>query len=77
MGWIDSFVENSLVSFPHPPSAIGCFMIDALKILIICIFIDVGLSSIVTDFPVWPLYLMLVLIAAVIVVGIIASVRAR
>ena len=52
-------------------------MIDAMKILIICIFIDVGLSSIVADFPVWPLYLLLVLIAAVIIAGIIASVRAR
>ena len=57
--------------------AIGCFMIDAMKILIICIFIDAGLSSIVADFPVWPLYLLLVLIAAVIIAGIIASVRAR
>ena len=52
-------------------------MIDAMKILIICIFIDVGLSSIITGFPVWPLYLLLVLIAAVIIAGIIASVRAR
>ena len=57
--------------------AIGCFMIDAMKILIICIFIDGGLSSIITGFPVWPLYLLLVLIATVIIAGIIASVRAR
>lgn len=56
---------------------IGYAMIGATKILTVCMFIDAGLSSIVANFPVWPLYLLLILITAVIVAGIIASVRAR
>jgi len=57
--------------------AIGFAMLGAMKILMICVFINVGLSSIAKDYPVWPLYLLLVLITVVIIAGIIASVRAR
>lgn len=56
---------------------IGFAMIGAMKILMVCMFINAGLSSIAKDYPVWPLYLLLVLIAATILVGIIASIRAR
>ena len=52
-------------------------MIGAMKVLMVCMFINVGLSSIIADYPVWPLYLLLVLITVVIITGIIACVRAR
>jgi uncharacterized membrane protein len=57
--------------------AIGFAMIGAMKVLMVCMFINVGLSSIFADYPVWPLYLLLVLIPVVIITGIIACVRAR
>ena len=56
---------------------IGFTMIGAMKVLMVCMFINVGFSSIIADYPVWPLYLLLVLITVVIITGIIACVRAR
>ena len=55
----------------------GFAMIGAMKVLMVCMFINIGLSSIVANYPLWPLYLLLVLITVVIIAGIIASVRAR
>lgn len=57
--------------------SIGYSMMGAMKILVVCVFIDIGLSSIIPEFPVWPLYLLMILIAIAVITGIIASARAR
>lgn len=56
---------------------IGYRMIGGLKILTVCIFIDAGISSIFPGFPVWPMYVMLILIGVVIISGIVACFKAR
>ena len=52
-------------------------MLGAVKILTVCLLIDAGLSSVFPGFPVWPLYLLLILMLNAIVIGIVLCVRAR
>lgn len=52
-------------------------MIGVLKILVTCIFIDVGLSSIYLNLPVWILYLLLAFVGLDTVIGIVTCIRER
>ena len=50
---------------------IALVMLGAIKILTTGLFIDVGVSSLVTRFPVWPMYIMLGAMVIVIVVAVV------
>ena len=53
---------------------IEAVMLGLLKILMILLFISTGIRSIVTGAPMWPVYLILGLMAAVVIGGIICSI---
>lgn len=56
---------------------IALVMLGAIKILTTGLFIDVGVSSLVTRFPVWPMYIMLGAMVIVIVVAVVQMIRAK
>ena len=56
---------------------IALVMLGAIKILTTGLFIDVGVSSLVTRFPVRPMYIMLGAMVIVIVVAVVQMIRAK
>ena len=56
---------------------IASLMLGIMKILVILLLADAGLSSIFPGFPVWPMYLLLILTGVTVVGGIIASIKFR
>lgn len=56
---------------------IALVMLGAIKILTTGLFINVGVSSLVTRFPVWPMYIMLGAMVIVIVVAVVQMIRAK
>ena len=56
---------------------IAALMLGIMKVLVILLLADAGMSSIFPGFPVWPLYLLLTLTGITVVGGIIASIKLR
>lgn len=56
---------------------IALVMLGTIKILTMGLFIDAGVSSLVTGFPVWPMYVMLGAMVIVIVVAVVQMIRSK
>ena len=56
---------------------IAALMLGIMKILVILLLADAGMSSIFPGFPVWPLHLLLTLTGMTVIGGIIASIKLR
>lgn len=56
---------------------IALVMLGTIKILTMGLFIDAGVSSLVTGFPVWSMYVMLGVMVIVIVVAVVQMIRSK
>lgn len=56
---------------------IAMIMMGGTKILVTALLIDAGVSSIIKNFPIWPMYTMLGVMTILIIVSIVQMVRAK
>ena len=52
-------------------------MMGGIKVLVTALLIDVGVSSLVEGYPIWPMYMMLGVMMILIIVSIVQMVRAK
>ena len=56
---------------------IAMIMMGGIKVLVTALLIDVGVSSLVEGYPIWPMYMMLGVMMILIIVSIVQMVRAK
>ena len=56
---------------------IAMIMMGGIKVLITALLIDVGVSSLVEGYPIWPMYMMLGVMMILIIVSTVQMVRAK
>ena len=56
---------------------IAMIMMGGIKVLVTALLIDVGVSSLVEGYPIWPMYMMLGVMMILIIVSTVQMVRAK
>ena len=56
---------------------IAMIMMGGIKVLVTALLIDVGVSSLVEGYPIWPMYMMLGVMIILIIVSTVQMVRAK